>query len=142
VNLEQIAELNLLEENGFYFLRYFPTSPLTTMGVIEKYYSVLYPNEKSFDPKKYEDVIASIGLFGNFPYIGSLTTQNSYFEKQKKYFFGNPCTYNPSILITSGLTVAECLTISNGTFQEGVSSYMRYSQKFASDYIYGRTNLT
>jgi hypothetical protein len=42
------------------------------MGAVEKYYSVKYPLEKTFDPSKYDDVISSMELFGNFPYIGSL----------------------------------------------------------------------
>lgn len=101
------------------------------MGCTEKYYYDLYPNELQFRPQKYDDVLGAMYIFGNLnKYIGQVEDlTSSYFAKQKNYFFGNPCTYNPGILISAGITVAKCESMSNGTFKEGLSAFLRYGQR-------------
>lgn len=68
-------------------------------------------------------------LFGSYNYIGQMVDENSaYYQKQKNYFFGNPCTYNPAVLTSAGLTISKCESICNGTFKTGLSTVFRYAQ--------------
>jgi hypothetical protein len=83
-------------------------------------------------------------IFGNNNnYIGQIADQSSpYYIKQKNYFFGNPCEFNPSILSSTGINVSKCETMSNGTFKEGLSSFLRYGQRLGQNCIYNKVNLT
>lgn len=83
-------------------------------------------------------------IFGNNnDYIGQIQDPTStYFIKQKHYFFGNPCEFNPAILNSAGINVTKCITMSNGTFREGLSSFLRYGQRLGYNCIYNKVNLT
>ena len=60
----------------------------------------------------------------------------------KNYYYGNPCTYNSSVLTGIGVTVKTCETVSNGTFNSGLNNFMRYNQKVGENYIQGKINMT
>ncbi len=69
--ISKLSYLKYFEQAGFFFLKYFPTGPLTTMGCTEKYYSDRFPNELTFNPDKYLDVITTMYIFGSTNnYIG------------------------------------------------------------------------
>jgi hypothetical protein len=68
----QLNSLKTFEEAGFFFLKYFPTGPLVTMGCTEKYYADRFPAEIPFNPAKYDDVLSSMFIFGSNNYIGQI----------------------------------------------------------------------
>lgn len=83
-------------------------------------------------------------IFGNTNnYIGQVVDESSiYYTKQKNYFFSNPCRYNPAIISGLGIPMSKCESISNGTFKEGLSSFLRYGQIQGRKCIYNEVNLT
>ena len=81
-------------------------------------------------------------LIGQYSYIGSIDPSSQYYLKQKNYLFGNPCTYNPAVLVLANATMTQCLTISNSTFPNGISTFIRFGYSQASDYLSGKINLT
>lgn len=91
--MASLKKLQNFENDGFFFLKYFPVGPIVAMGCIEKYYSDQFPNEIQFNPKKYEDAVSAMFIFGhNNNYIGEIADPTSlYYTKQKNYFFGSPC---------------------------------------------------
>jgi len=96
-----------------------------------------------FNPDRYANVIASYFLVGQMNYIGQIVDPSStYYVKQKNYYYGNPCTYNSSVLTGIGVTVKTCETVSNGTFNSGLNNFMRYNQKVGENYIQGKINMT
>lgn len=139
-----LQKLQNFENDGFFFLRYFPIGPIVAMGCIEKHYSDQFPQEIPFSSKKYEDALSTMFIFGhNNSYIGEIADLTSlYYIKQKNYFFGSPCEFNPSIAISTGITVKKCLSICNGTFKQGISSYLRYGQRLGDNCINNKTLLT
>lgn len=140
-----IKNLQTFENDGFFFLRYFPIGPIVSKGCVEKYYSDNFSNEISFNPKNYEDSLSTMFIFGhNNNYVGEITDPTSlYYAKQKNYFFGSPCEFNPSIVINGvGATVKKCLAICNGTFKQGMSSYLRYAYRLGDSCINNKTSLT
>ena len=67
-------------------------------------------------------------MVGNFEYLGSVKDTNSlYYTKQRKYFFENPCRYNPSVTIKAGLSVKQCEAIAGSSFTRGLTAFMRYA---------------
>jgi hypothetical protein len=81
-------------------------------------------------------------IVGQFTYIPQVKFDDSlYFQKQRNYFFGNPCTYNPSVISAIGVNVSTCLTIINGSFSRGLTSYMREGSTKASSYMNGEIDL-
>lgn len=50
VNIIAINQLQVFEEDGFYFLRYFPATSVLGHAILERYYNQLYPKEIGFYP--------------------------------------------------------------------------------------------
>lgn len=65
-----------------------------------------------------------------------------YSKKLKNYLFGNPCTYNPSVLVNASSTIAKCTSYSNRSLTNGVTAYLRYVNPQINDYMYGRVNFS
>jgi len=66
---------------------------------------------------------------------------NSLFNlKLKNYFFGNPCTYNPAVLVTASSNLAKCIGYSNQTLTSGIIPYFRYVTPQIRDYVEGKVN--
>jgi hypothetical protein len=73
---------------------------------------------------------------GQFSYIPDVKNgESAYFSKQRNYFFGNPCTYNPAVVNKIGVSVATCESIINGSFSRGLTSYMREGYIIADGYM-------
>lgn len=49
-NMITINAIQSFEEDGFYFLRYFPATSVLGHAILEKYYSQVYPLEITFHP--------------------------------------------------------------------------------------------
>lgn len=49
-NMMTINQIQSFEEDGFYFLRYFPATSVLGHAILEKYYSQVYPKEITFYP--------------------------------------------------------------------------------------------
>lgn len=82
-------------------------------------------------------------IFGQSNYIGSIVDDTSdYYNKQKYYFFGNPCRYNSKVILASGMNVDRCETICNGTFKQGLSAFLRYGHRVGEEFMRGRVNMT
>lgn len=110
---------------------------------MQKYYSLVYPEQIEFNPERYIDAISSMYLFSQSSYIGKVVDESSsYYLKQKNYLFGNLCRYNPLPLKSLHINVTQCETISHGVFKRGLSVFLRQGQKLCADYINGRVNLT
>lgn len=56
--------------------------------------------------------------------------------------FGNPCTYNQSVLALAETTQAKCLSIYNKTFSNGIATFLREAQPQIEDYLHSKINLT
>ena len=56
----------------------------------------------------------------------------------KNYFFGNPCTYNPTVLIAANSSQAKCIPI----LASGISPYLRTVYPQISNYLNGKLNMT
>lgn len=97
-----------------------------------------------FDPKKYEDSLSTMRIFAyNNDYVSDLTDETSvYNTKRYNYFFGSPCEFNPSIILGLGATVDRCLKICNGTYKQGMSSYLRYAARLGDICINNKSYLT
>lgn len=81
-------------------------------------------------------------LIGDYAYIGLADASSQYYLKQKNYLFGNPCTFNPAVLLLANTTLSQCLTISNASFPNGISNYIRFGYTQVSGYLSGKANLT
>lgn len=128
---------------GFYFLQYYPATSVLGHALLEKYYSLVYPAEATFYPERFADSVEAMKLIGDYSYIGGISDESSlYFQKQKNYFFGNPCTFNPNVLVIAETTLAKCQTISNRTFNSGISTYIRMGHRQVWNYLNGKQNLT
>lgn len=87
-----------------------------------------YPHIADFQTDNYDDVLSDLWLVGNFEYLGSVKDPNSlYYTKQRKYFFENPCNYNPNVTIKAGLSVKQCEAIADSSFTRGLTAFMRYA---------------
>lgn len=47
-------------------------------------------------------------LFGKIPYMNQNVLQTTFYAKRRNYFFGNPCQYNPSVLVNIGVNMSQC----------------------------------
>jgi hypothetical protein len=56
--------------------------------------------------------------------------------------FGNPCTFNPKVLIVNNVSMKNCLTLENGSITAGISAYLRHIQPTVIDFIMGNVKLT
>jgi hypothetical protein len=83
-------------------------------------------------------------MFGyKYDYINQIADPSSlYYAKRKEYFFGSACEYNPAVLVPINITVQKCMSISNGSFKQGISGFLRYCYNFGLAYINNETNLT
>ena len=111
-------------------------------AVMDKYYSYVYPKENTYYPERFADALDDMRLIGQYSYIGSIDLSSQYYLKQKNYLFGNPCTYNPAVLALANVTMTQCLTISNSTFPNGISTFIRFGYTQVSGYLSGKANLT
>ena len=127
---------------GFYFTQYFPATSTLGHALLDKYYSYVYPKENTYYPERFADALEDMRLIGQYSYIGSIDLSSQYYLKQKNYLFGNPCTYNPAVLVLANATMTQCLTISNSTFPNGISTFIRFGYAQVSGYLSGKANLT
>lgn len=132
----------VFQKAGFYFLQYFPATSILGYAVMDKYYSYVYPKENTYYPQKFADALEDMRLIGQYEYIGHINSSSPYYLKQQNYLFGNPCTFNPTVLVTASSTVSQCLTISNQTFQNGISTFIRFAYSQVSNYLSGKANLS
>lgn len=65
-----------------------------------------------------------------------------FFSRRKNYMFGNPCTYNPKVLIVNNASMQNCLTLANGSITAGLSAYLRNIQPTVFNFIMGNVKLT
>jgi hypothetical protein len=56
--------------------------------------------------------------------------------------FGNPCTYNQTVLLSAETTLAKCLSIYNKTFSNGIATFLREAQPQIENYLRSKINLT
>ena len=56
----------------------------------------------------------------------------------KNYFFGNPCTYNPTVLIAANSSQAKCLPL----LSSGISPYLRTVYPQITNYLNGNLSMT
>lgn len=137
-----VQELRAFEEDGFTFLRYFPTAPIVSLGCLERLYSLTHPVTRPFDPERYADVLASMNLFGQVQYTGLSQSQSAFYQMQANYSFGNPCTYSPEVLRRIDVSVAQCESVLDKVIANGLAAYMRAGSALADDYIRGRRELS
>lgn len=82
-------------------------------------------------------------VIGKSSYIGFVSDNSSqYYLKRKNYMFGNPCTYNPQVLITANSTLAKCSSLWNQTLTQGLATFLRTAQPTVDQYINGKIKLT
>ena len=125
-NITNITNLSNFQQDGYYFLQYYPATSVLGHALLERYYSQLYPKEINYDPSRYEEYVSDMDLIGNAVYIGQTKDESfSYYLKQKNYMFGNPCTYNQTVLLSAQTTLTKCLTIYNKTFSNGITTFLR-----------------
>lgn len=142
-NIITINNLYSFEEEGFYFLRFFPATSVLSHAVLEKYYNQVYPQEITFRPEIYAESITDIGLIAHTPYIGSILFPDSdYFQSQKNYLFGNPCIFNPNVLIGAQTTQAKCMTVYNNTFSMGIATFLRACEDQVNAFLNGKIKLS
>ena len=90
-------------------MKYFPITTLVSFGCLQKYASQKFPNLLSYNASVYYERIATMRLVGEFAYIAYVEDPLSPFLQVKKnYYFGNPCAYNPKILIPIGINQTTC----------------------------------
>jgi hypothetical protein len=53
VNIATINHLHIFQEDGFYFLRYFPATSVLGHAILERYYNQQFPKEIEFYPERY-----------------------------------------------------------------------------------------
>lgn len=108
------------------FLKYFPTATIVGYGCLSKYRTTHFPNEAVFDFSRFVPSLEAMELVGQFTYIPEVQESGSeYFQKQRNYFFGNPCAFNPKVLSAIGVSRTACESIVDGSFTRGLTSYMR-----------------
>lgn len=130
------------EQQGYLFLKYFPTATITGYGCLSKYRSVHFPNETGFDYSRFNPSLEAMELVGQFTYIPQVQENNSeYFQKQRNYFFGNPCIFNPKVISAIGVSQATCGTIIDGSFTRGLTTYMRVASQRARDFMNGEKDM-
>ena len=49
-NIKEIRSLKVFEEDGWAFLKYFPTATVVGLGCMEKQYKAIYPQVGVFNP--------------------------------------------------------------------------------------------
>ena len=57
------------EEQGYLFLKYFPTATIAGYGCLSKYRSVHFPNETTFDYARFNPSVEAMELVGKFSYV-------------------------------------------------------------------------
>jgi hypothetical protein len=56
--------------------------------------------------------------------------------------FGNPCTFNPQVLVAASSTMAKCTGLENQTLPQGITTLLRECQPKVENYLTGKVNLT
>jgi hypothetical protein len=65
-------------------------------------------------------------MMGNTSYIGQIIDETSpYYLKQKYYLFSNPCSFDPTVLVSAQVSMASCLAYNNKSFTTGIITYIR-----------------
>jgi len=95
------------------------------MGVFDVYLATNSIGLVSFYPQKYKDALNDMSNLGQFAYIDDNVPQTPFYLKRKNYFFGNPCAYNPSVLVAIGMSVSQCESLYDGVYKRGIVSYFR-----------------
>jgi len=62
-------------------------------------------------------------------------------QSRKNYLFGNPCTYNSTVLTANNASLQNCLTLANSSLTAGLSSFLRNVQAPVSSFINGKVKL-
>lgn len=68
--------------------------------------------------------------------------ESQYFQDQKNYLFGNPCTANPALLVAAETTMTKCMTIYNKTFSQGITAFLRACEGQVNAFLNKKINLT
>ena len=55
LSMTALQDLENFENDGFFFLKYFPVASIVARGCVEKYYTDIYPSEDPFYPDIFED---------------------------------------------------------------------------------------
>jgi hypothetical protein len=69
MDIQDTKILQIFEDEGWDFLKYYPTAPIVGMGCLEKYYTGIYPSEVTFDPLNFEDTLQTMVIVGNFSFL-------------------------------------------------------------------------
>jgi hypothetical protein len=72
------------------------------MEIFNHLFSNSFPTY-TFDPNRFEDTLSNLELMINYKYLPDLNQKSAYYQKIQNYFFGNPCTFNPQVLIDNNL---------------------------------------
>ena len=97
----------------------------------------------TYSPLRYAEYISDMDLIGKSSYIGFVSDNSSqYYHKRKNYMFGNPCTYNPQVLLSANSSVAKCASLWNQTLTKGLAAFLRSAQPTVDQYINGKIKLT
>lgn len=75
---------------------------------------------------RYDDTISALKIIAKTDYLTDIDESSMFYKKTKNYFFGNPCTYNPAVLVTVNSSLSKCVSYSNKTLTTGIISYFRY----------------
>jgi len=108
---------------------------MLSYALLNRYYNQVLPNETNFDSLRFSDTFSTFYLMTQYNYLASNSLDSLFYTKYKNYFFGNPCTYNSSILVQAGFTIQQCSTWGKNTFSNGISVYMRYLQQQLGNYL-------
>jgi len=69
-------------------------------------------------------------------------SESVFVNARKNYLFGNPCTYNPSVLYSNNATMQNCLTLANSSFTSGLCAYLRNIQPTIVAFLNGKLKQT
>lgn len=91
---------------------------------------------------RYDDIISDLKIIAKTDYLADIDEDSDFHKKIKNYFFGNPCTYNPAVLVTANSSLSKCVNYSNRSLTSGLIPYFRYVTPQVEDYLSGRVNYT
>lgn len=68
--------------------------------------------------------------------------ESDYFQNQKNYLFGNPCTFNPRVLVGAQTSQSKCLSIYNNTLSMGITTFLRACEDQVNNFLNGKIKLS